>query len=159
MEIKITNKNDPMFYEYCDECERIAKVNLIENGGSLSMLGVYRGSTDLFLAIEDGKVIGYVSIWLGYRVSGQPYVGQMAVDEAYRNRGVCSALLTAAKEKYAGYDYMYADARGWNIKSHNTLSKNGFQVIQHPYSTEHNNLYECPLKLELEQSESETIRI
>ncbi len=150
MEIKITNKCDLKFVKYCKECEEIAEANYRSNGGTLNYLGLTKHSQNLFLAIEDGKVVGYLSIVMA---ESEPYVYQMAVDENYRKRGICSSLLTAAKEKYADFKCMYAHARGYNLSSHKTLLKNGFEVVGIPYSDnpQANNLYMCPLSLKLEQ--------
>lgn len=153
MKIKITNKKDIMFLKYCKECEKIAKDNYRDNGGTLNYLGLTKHSENLFLAIEDNKIVGYLSIVMTESEPSEPYVYQMAVDVSYRKRGICSSLLTAAKEKYADFECMYAHARGYNLSSHKTLLKNGFEVVEIPYSDnpEANNLYMCPLSLKLEQ--------
>ena len=77
------------------------------------------------VAEEDGKILGYAGAWL---IFDEGHITNIAVDEAYRGRGV-GAGVTKALMQYAanmGVQYMTLEVRRSNTVAQNLYKKMGF---------------------------------
>ena len=77
------------------------------------------------VAEEDGKVLGYAGAWL---IFDEGHITNIAVDEAFRGRGI-GAGVTKALMQYAanlGVQYMTLEVRRSNTVAQNLYKKMGF---------------------------------
>ena len=77
------------------------------------------------VAEEDGRILGYAGAWL---IFDEGHITNIAVDEAYRGRGV-GAGVTKALMQYAanmGVQYMTLEVRRSNTVAQNLYKKMGF---------------------------------
>ena len=77
------------------------------------------------VAEEDGKVLGYAGAWL---IFDEGHITNIAVDEAYRGRGIGIAV-TQALMQYAanmGVQYMTLEVRRSNLVAQSLYKKMGF---------------------------------
>ena len=91
---------------------------------------------DFLVKVIDGKICGYIDF---KTVIDEGYIGNIAVDECYRRRGIGDELLEKsieiAKEKHL--EFLTLEVRKSNIPAVNLYSKHGFKeegILKNHYS-------------------------
>ncbi len=81
-----------------------------------------------FVALIEGRVIGYAGMWL---FSGEAHVTTIAVDPAYRGRGLGRLLMSTLMEyaRVQGADTMVLEVRPSNVAALNLYRSLGFRQI------------------------------
>lgn len=87
-----------------------------------------RSDTDVLAADSNGRVIGYVISWF---VLDQGELGNVAVDEAWRRRGVGRLLIVAALERARerGASEVYLEVRRSNLGAQRLYREMGFRQV------------------------------
>jgi len=85
-------------------------------------------TVSFFAAVEDGALLGYACLMA---VPPEGELMNIAVDDAYRGRGIGSALMEAVLEKASalGTESVYLEVRESNAAARHLYEKYGFSVI------------------------------
>lgn len=79
-----------------------------------------------WVMLEAHRVIGYLVAWL---VGDEIHVANVAVDHAYRRRGIGEILLKKVIENSPGFCWMELEVRGSNRAARSLYKKLGFHEI------------------------------
>ncbi len=87
-----------------------------------------RGDTDMLAALMEDRLVGYAVCWT---VVDQAELGNLAVAEDARGRGVGRALLTAAMERVRrrGARECFLEVRESNYPAQTLYRQHGFEVV------------------------------
>ena len=87
-----------------------------------------RTDTDLVVAITDGTLVGYAVAWT---IVDQAELGNVAVKEDSRGRGVGRALVDAAMDRVRrrGAEECFLEVRESNLSAQGLYQKCGFEVV------------------------------
>lgn len=84
-------------------------------------------------AYIDEKLVGIAGYWVLTRFYSGKYVqvGNMVVDDKYRNKGIGKALLSFIENegKKQGCEHFILDSRLDNTKSHDFYKREGFEIM------------------------------
>lgn len=109
------------------ECEDLAYSQHVDNGGTLRLRGLVGFSSSLLCARdENGKIVGFVSLYRDYHFPGDLYVTQIAVSKDCVKQGVASKMIQCIIDNSRGYTCFSADVRFDNIASNALFTKMGF---------------------------------
>ena len=95
-----------------NECEDLAYSQHVDNGGTLRMRGLVGFSSSLLCAKdENGKIVGFVSLYRDYHFPGDLYVTQIAVAKDCVKQGIATKMLKSIIDNSRGYSCFSADVR------------------------------------------------
>jgi [ribosomal protein S18]-alanine N-acetyltransferase len=82
---------------------------------------------------EDGKIVGFLISTLKYwkeKKKALPYVNSIAIDPAYRRRGIATQLLNHFEKYYKGFYIFGLYVRMDNKSAQKLYNKLGYEVIE-----------------------------
>ncbi len=112
------------------EISNIEEKYIMDGWSKKAFLEWFENNNDpvIFKAVYDGKTIGFIN---GSYVCGEGELLNIAVDEAFRNRGIASILLMSLEEylKEKNTEKLFLEVREKNIAAVRFYEKNNFIKI------------------------------
>jgi [ribosomal protein S18]-alanine N-acetyltransferase len=88
-----------------------------------------RPGTELFIIRDGEQRLGFVLL-AEHGLAGSPYIASIAVDESARSRGVGSALLRFAEEKYRNsHQHIFLLVSSFNLRARRLYERCGYQQV------------------------------
>ena len=93
-----------------------------------SRVTLCRPGTDLFVAHAEGERAGFILL-APYGMAASPYIASFGIAAGARGRGIGSALLRFAEERFSGRGHVFLLVSSFNQRAREFYSRHGFQFI------------------------------